>query len=111
MAAFVGWGNAWGNAWGASNPGAMQGAASFAFGGSATLTTDTIAGLMQASAAFGISADLVYQPPEPPANITVITGGAGFLPGRWSPVYSPLVNLPPKRRPRKKRDQDLIFLN
>ena len=49
MASFVDWGTAWGTAWGTSNPGAMQGAASFAFGGSATLTTDTIAGLMQAN--------------------------------------------------------------
>lgn len=59
----------------------------------------------------GFASDLLARQGMAQGIITVITGGAGFLPGRWSPVYSPLVNLPPKRRPRKKRDQDLIFLN
>ena len=108
MAAFVGWGNAWGSAWGgAGSSGAMQGAASFAFTSQANASGSP--GFMQASASLAVSAELIHQPPEPSAAAT--TGSNHRRPQiQWLPAHVPYIATPPRRRPRKKRDAELLFL-
>lgn len=112
MAAFVGWGNAWGSAWGgAGSSGAMQGAASFAL--SATANPAGSPGLLQGTASFALSAELSHQPPEPPAAATA--GSNKRRPQiQWLPAHVPYVAphlaAGPRRRSRKARDTDLLFL-
>lgn len=84
---FEGWGTSWGTSWGAgvTAPGAMSGTASFAISATATLTDG--AAIM------------------PPAS----TGG-----GTTRPIGKPWQWVPfhpvPARRPRKRRDADVLFL-
>lgn len=37
------------------------------------------------------------------------SGGGGLVNSRWVPAFTPWANLP-RRRPRKTRQQDLLFL-